>query len=345
MFQATLPQIFRPGSDVTVDEQLVATRGRCSFRQYIPSKPGKYGIKIFWACDSETSYPLRGDVYVGKQPGSSANANNVKDLVKRLVRPWYNTGRNITMDNYFTSCELATDLLAVKTTIVGTMRKNWADIPKEMQASRARPVLSSLFCFDRQLTLTSYVPKKGKAVILLSSMHHDDAVDANNGNKPEIIAHYNATKSGVDNLDHLVGLYSCKRKVRRWPMTLFFNVVDCACLAAYVTWCTKYPEWHHNKNHKRRLFLRELAEALVAEELKRRQQNPQAMQAQVKLAFRALDFQVPLTVPDAHPNSGQKRCSLCPRSTDRKTKTRCSTCGIPCCQEHCKVVCENCNDD
>ncbi|KRY04789.1 hypothetical protein T01_1056 [Trichinella spiralis] len=27
-------------------------RGR--FHQYIPCKPGKYGIKIFWCCDEQT---------------------------------------------------------------------------------------------------------------------------------------------------------------------------------------------------------------------------------------------------------------------------------------------------
>ena len=49
-----------PGDNITVDEQLVPFRGRCSFIQYMPSKPDKYGIKIFWACDSETAYPFRG---------------------------------------------------------------------------------------------------------------------------------------------------------------------------------------------------------------------------------------------------------------------------------------------
>ena len=215
MFQATLPPPYKPGSDITVDEQLVSTRGRCNFRQYIPSKPGKYGLQIFWACDAETSYPLKGEIYVGRQPGAAANSNNVSDLVKRLVRPWQNTGLNITMDNYFTSIELATDLLGVRTTIVGTMRRNKGAIPKELLPTRQRLEMSSIFCYDRQLTLTSYLPKRGKAVILLSSMHHDDTIDPNNKCKPEIVTHYNATKSGVDNLDHLVGVYTCKRKIRR----------------------------------------------------------------------------------------------------------------------------------
>ena len=41
-----LRDAYTPGPHMTVDERLVCFRGRCSFRQYIPSKPGKYGIKI-----------------------------------------------------------------------------------------------------------------------------------------------------------------------------------------------------------------------------------------------------------------------------------------------------------
>ena len=134
-----------------------ATRGRCSFRQYISSKPGKYGIKIYWACDSETSYPLRSEVYIGKQP---ANASNVMDLVKRL--PWQKIGRNVSMDHYFTSYDLAIDILALRTTIVRTMRKNQSDIPKEIQSSNARQELSSVFGFERQLTLRKCLRKERK---------------------------------------------------------------------------------------------------------------------------------------------------------------------------------------
>ena len=41
---------YTPRPHMTVDEQLVCFRGRCPFRQYIPSKPGKYGIKVWAIC-------------------------------------------------------------------------------------------------------------------------------------------------------------------------------------------------------------------------------------------------------------------------------------------------------
>ena len=47
----------------------------------------------------------------------------LKDLVKRLDAAWINKGRTVTTDNYFTSVELAEDLLGVRTTLIGTIRK------------------------------------------------------------------------------------------------------------------------------------------------------------------------------------------------------------------------------
>jgi len=194
------------------------------------------------------------------------------------------------------------------------------------------------------MTLASYVPKKNKAVILLSTMHHDDRVDDNNAKKPEMITYYNATKSGVDNLDHLVGTYKCRRKTRRWPMTIFFNVIDTAAVASYVTWCAKHPQYQDGKSHKRRLFLVDLAHGLVRQQLERRKENPRVMQTQVKLAFRAIGMDVAAT-PVQHQaptDTVKKRYVACPRSVDRKTKTKCSDCGNPCCQEHYKILCPHC---
>lgn len=65
-----------------------------------------------------------------------------------------------------------------------------------------------MFGFQGEKTLVSYVPKKGKAAILLSSLQHDDSVEGEAA-KPEIIHYYNSSKGGVDNMDHLVGIYSC----------------------------------------------------------------------------------------------------------------------------------------
>lgn len=58
---------FNPGCHVTVDEQLLAFRGKCPFRMFIPSKTAKYGLKIVMLCDSQTGYMVNGIVYTGKK--------------------------------------------------------------------------------------------------------------------------------------------------------------------------------------------------------------------------------------------------------------------------------------
>ncbi|XP_035222538.1 uncharacterized protein LOC118195345 [Stegodyphus dumicola] len=51
------------GQNVTIDEKLESFRGRCPFRQCIPSKPNEYGIKIFAAVDAKTLYTLNLEIY------------------------------------------------------------------------------------------------------------------------------------------------------------------------------------------------------------------------------------------------------------------------------------------
>jgi len=58
---------YKPGSYVTIDEQLVGFRGRYLFRMYIPSKPTRYGIKIVMMCDNSLKYVIDAVPYLGKR--------------------------------------------------------------------------------------------------------------------------------------------------------------------------------------------------------------------------------------------------------------------------------------
>jgi len=82
--------------------------------------------------------------------------------------------------------------------------------------AKTREEKSSIFLFTNDLTMVSYVPKKNKSVVLLSSMHHTSDVSTEDHRKPEIILFYNSTKGGVDTVDLMVRYYSCRIKTRRW---------------------------------------------------------------------------------------------------------------------------------
>jgi len=148
------------GPSMTVDEQLVCFGGRCPFKQYIPSKPGKYGIKIWTICDFTCYYAWKMQVYTGKDPGSARETNQGTRVVLDVVEDIENSGRNITCDNFFTNLSLARKLLQKKLTLVGTMRKNNPELPMEFTVAKGRNVKSTVFDFQQDAIIASHCPKK-----------------------------------------------------------------------------------------------------------------------------------------------------------------------------------------
>lgn len=50
--------IFKPNQKLYIDESIVEWKGRLSFKQYIPSKRHRFGIKMFILCDCASGYLL-----------------------------------------------------------------------------------------------------------------------------------------------------------------------------------------------------------------------------------------------------------------------------------------------
>ncbi|KAJ8884995.1 hypothetical protein PR048_011191 [Dryococelus australis] len=83
---------------------------------------------------------------------------------------------------------------------------------------------SALFSFTKDIILVSYIPKKRNVVLLVSSMHHNSAIDEEM-QKSEIITYYSGTKGGIDALDEklpiiLLGIKhkTCIRKYMGIPV-------------------------------------------------------------------------------------------------------------------------------
>ncbi|GBP53738.1 hypothetical protein EVAR_84221_1 [Eumeta japonica] len=120
------------------------------------------------------------------------------------------------------------------------------------------------------MTLASYVPKKNRAVILLSTKHHGKE-DVNKNNKSEINLDYNSTKGGVDTLDQMVHEYTVRHKTNRWPIAFFQNIIDVVGIASLIIWKNIHPDWNsRKKNTLRKLFLGEIATELVTPHIWRR---------------------------------------------------------------------------
>ncbi|KAJ4430815.1 hypothetical protein ANN_19406 [Periplaneta americana] len=313
-----------PSENVTIDEQLVPFRGRCQFVQYMPSKPAKYRLKIFWLCDAKNSYAFDGIIYTGRKPGEPVEKNLGKNTVLQLFREIQNSGRNVTCDNFFMSVPLAQKLLNMKLTIVGTMKQNKTEIPQIMKANKSRQVHSSEFGFNGEMTLVSYVPKRNKSVILLSTTNNDKTVIPDMKNKPEIIIYYNKTKGAVDMLDQMTRNFSCKRKMKRWPFVVFQ-------LTGF--------------SSKRRVFLKTHAKELMMPRILERSASKN-IQKTIKEAMVLCG--VPCPEGDVEQQRGtlkRKRCSICPTRKDRKCNNVCVTCKKFVCGEHSVMMCVDLEED
>ncbi|GFN83395.1 PiggyBac transposable element-derived protein 4 [Plakobranchus ocellatus] len=273
-FLKTLKRHYIPGVSVTVDEQLVPWRGRCSFLQYLPSKPDKYGIKIFWAVDSETFFPLNAVPYLGKV-GRLPTVNLGRNTALQLVKPFYRSGRNLTCDNFFTDYELAQKLNTEKMSVVGTLRRNKRFIPAEFQDPKLTEKGQPKFCFQKDAMLVSYKSGAKKNVILLSSMHSDSTIVVNKHEKelPEVMSYYNSTKGGVDTMDLMAHTVSSKRQTKRWPMLMLYNIIDVGSIAASVVYSTKYPVEKFSKTDNRREFQLNVSKDLILPQIERRRQT------------------------------------------------------------------------
>jgi CO dehydrogenase/acetyl-CoA synthase gamma subunit (corrinoid Fe-S protein) len=198
----------------------------------MPDKPNKFGIKFWPASDVSRKYVLNGFPYLGKyeqRPSSML-------LSEQVVEPYTSCGRNITTDNFFTSMSLATKLLAKKTTLVGTIRGNKREILKAAKQTKDNmPRFSTLLYKSEDCVLTIYKSKPNKRVAVLSSQHKFVKIDKSNKKMlPESIQFYNSTKFGVDMADQMARKYTVKASSRRWPLQIFFNILDLAAVNAWI---------------------------------------------------------------------------------------------------------------
>nr|CAI5827913.1 unnamed protein product [Callosobruchus analis] len=186
--------------------------------------------------------------------------------------------------------------------------------------------LEALFGLFQDVVLVSHTPRKNKVVMLLSTMHTNDEVDQSSG-KSEVNLFYNATKGGVDVFDQLCHSKSTARRTKRWPLRVFYGMLDGVAVNAYVIYEA------NNVSARKTLwkkFLLQLANDLAKEHMKKRLEIPNLTYSLRQMILDVLGItedenrqHIP-SIPDA---KGSKRCAICPRSQDRKGRNNCLKCG------------------
>jgi hypothetical protein len=133
VFKSVLEQaqsVYMPSKYMAVDEGMISFKGRLAFRQYIPAKPTKYGIKVWMIADSPNGFVANFSVYLGKEDEDARRIHGLGyNVVMKMAEPFLNKHRHIFCDNFFTSVRLFAHLLDQNTYACGTVRANCKDLP------------------------------------------------------------------------------------------------------------------------------------------------------------------------------------------------------------------------
>lgn len=224
-------------------------------------------------------------------------------------------------------------------------------IPNELKVIRS-DLYSSWFYFTEQHVVLSYQGKQNKPPIVLLSTLHEFAEVLDDNKKLSVMIHdYNQTKFGVDIVDQCINNYTVRRISKRWPMLVFYNLIDIAAVNALALWIFQQPDWQHGKKYIRRLFLEELAKSLARPQLERRTQESR-LSSKIKLSLQSLGYQLKvnkLTNKEDMNISVKRRCFICPSKLDRKVKQICDICKKNVCTSHSSsfnsVICQLCEED
>ena len=225
-----------PGPFLTVDEQLQRFFGRCPFKTYLPSKPAKYGIKVFMVCDAQTHYCINGLPYLGAG-GHTDKPDGMlygTHFTLKLVEPIPNVaGRVVCCDNWFTSLGLVQKLQLKGLGCVGTIRKKpTMPLPTVQLMNIPEGEVVALFNHEMGVNVVYLRRPKQKYVAIITTVHNAFSYVENM--KTEAHMFYNASKGGVDTFDQMCATTDTSRKTNRWPQCVFYNLINLIMNNAFI---------------------------------------------------------------------------------------------------------------
>lgn len=164
----TFKSCYNPTRVNSIDESMIAFKGRSNIKQYMPNKPTKRGYKVWTRADA-MGCVCQFDIYTGKVENiveKNLGSRKVKSLVNDLI------GKNyvVYFDNYFSSARLMAELLEYNVLACAITRYHRTDFPKcftdDKKLLRGQ--------YEWQATITGILAMKwkdNKGIHFLSNFH------------------------------------------------------------------------------------------------------------------------------------------------------------------------------
>ena len=250
---------FHPHRETSIDEAMIAYTGRLSFKQYVPMKPTKRGVKVWMRADPHNGFVNEFQVYTGKEGAVEHGLGErvVRDLCQNIL----NRNHHVYCDNYFTCIPLFNYLLENKTYACGTVRSNRKGLPHEVTKSKLKRQGDFVQMQKGNLVASAWHDKR--TVLLLSTNSDPTIMDIvqrkkKNGDVVNVVCpialkNYTAHMNGVDRADQLRSSYSISKKALRWWKYLFWFMIDVSICNGYILMKTSPNHVLKTKNGRERV--------------------------------------------------------------------------------------------
>lgn len=266
--------VYTPSENLSLDEGMVPWKGRLIFKQFLPKKPDRFGMKMYVICEASSGYISHYEIYTGKDfdPNPSANdteilAGHSYNVVMGFMKTcnFLNKGYTLYTDNYYSSPTLFSELCAEGTSAVGTARLNRKEMPKalkEMKLCKGHVI----FRQRGELLALKWMDKRD--VTMLSTKHSPTFTLSENYDRttgeviviPTCIVDYNKYMGGVDRSDQLAKYYTITRKTMKWWKKLALHIINISITNAYILY-KKYTTGNKLSHYD---FRKELARDLIS---------------------------------------------------------------------------------
>ncbi|GBL98125.1 hypothetical protein AVEN_83865-1 [Araneus ventricosus] len=139
------------GVNLTVDDQLLPSKARCPFTQYIPSKPDKFLIKFWLLVSVDSKYVLNGFPYTAADSERPADQSVHEYVAMQLTQPSLGKGRNVTTSSYFCIVKLCERLKSQSRSLVGTLRRDRVEMPPTAKLEKQNLDSTILYRKDKDI--------------------------------------------------------------------------------------------------------------------------------------------------------------------------------------------------
>ncbi|CAF1585828.1 unnamed protein product [Adineta ricciae] len=327
-----------PNKNLCIDESLILWKGRLGFKQYIPSKRRRFGIKVLMICDCQTGIVLDFIVYTGSSTDIDLDQSLGKSssIVMTLMKPYLSKGHSLFVDNWYTTPRLFEKLYELKTGACGTVRRN------RIGSVKLDKLTKGDFDYTNSHNLMVLKWQDKREVFMLCTIHRPRMIQTRKSDwktqkiveKPECIVHYNKNMGSVDKTDMQLSFVECLRKTIKWYKKFFFHLLDLSTFNAYMLFKMK---------HKKSIHFGDFRCELIRQLIERYSQpkpiggRPVTSDNPVRLTGRHFPSLVPATTTQKCPRRDCIVCSHTSRREKKRKKTRyqCDICDVGLCVIDC----------